>query len=155
MWYLWQSLYSQGSALEQNMVAMRDKETTEKRFFELRAELTATLNERDELKKLVLSGDEGAVAFLTKYEKLASEIGVELNTKQLSVDQTPETGFDELKVEFGLLGNERQVMRMIQLLELMPYDGRLVSLNLKRTTDPTIGQKNLDVAVTLKVSILE
>jgi len=153
--YVWFDLGSKGALLLQNMQVVKDRELLEREYVTLQGLIADTENDRVALKQYVLSGDDGAVSFLSTIEEIALDSNIDLTTQRLEVKVTPPAGFNELEVAFLLKGEQRSMMRMLQLFELLPYQGRVVSLTTTRKKDATTGSQLMEGSIVLRLSITE
>lgn len=155
MVYAWFDLKARGIALADNMQVARDKAELEQQYRSLNTVLESTQRERQQLKEYILESEDGAVTFLSIMDTVAEELGVELETKSLTVTKTDEEGFDLLEVSFNITGEERSSTKMLQLLETVPYHGYVAKLSTKRTTDSSTGQAITEADITMHLSIIE
>lgn len=153
--YVWFDLGNKGEQLLQNMQVVKDRELLEREYVTLQSLIEDTAGDRAELEQYVLSGDDGAVTFLSVIEEVARNSKVNLTTERLEVIETEEKGFNDLEVAFSLKGEQRAIMKMLQLFELLPYQGRVVSFTSARKRDAATGVQIMDGSAVLKLSIIE
>lgn len=134
-----------GEKLKSNVKVIADRFAQEKKYDELNELIVSTTQERENLTKYVLSEDD-AVTFLADIERVGAEQGVEFETNSLQVVEHPNAK-DYLEVKFSMTGSEVLVMRMLNILESLPYDSELAYLNLIRTDEET------KLSVTLNVTL--
>jgi len=153
--YLWFYLEDRGSKLQEDLQTVHDKERLEREYKKLQSQLSATETDRALLERHIIAGENGTVSFLSLVDEIAAELGIELNTKELNVEKTDESGFDKLIVKFSLEGSEPQVERLLKMFETLPYQGDLTALDLRRTYNSENGSWSMNGDLTLELSTKE
>lgn len=105
--------------------------------------------EKDKLKSIVLASEGETVNFLAMVDNLSSQTGVTINTTNLKIEKTKESGFDELSATFLLRGERDAVEDLLKVFELLPYRSHIVALSLSRRLDGT-AEASLSMAVSVK-----
>ena len=119
-----------GGKLEERVTVVANRYAEEKKFSELNQLIEDTANDRDELGLYILS-EKDTISFLAEVEKIGVEQGVVLETNSLNKIENKDK-VDELEVSFSVAGDESLVMRMLDILESLPYESRLTSMVLNR-----------------------
>ena len=153
--FIWFYSAAEGMSLKNSMQAVRDRETIAREYQQLQTVLNRTEDERGRLHQYILEGENGAINFLSMIDEIAVELGIVLKTERLDVQETKEAGFDILEAGFSISGEERAVMKMVQLLEFVPYHSHINSLTLTRSKEPTTNQEKTHGSVVIHVSIVE
>jgi len=151
--YAFTSVNQNGKKLITDLKSLEDHHYLKSEYSKLKTELDETATDREKLNSLVLDGEYGAVSFLSLVDSLAKDLGLNLTTKQLSEEVTKEPGFDELFVEFGISGDARSTIKLIQLFELLPYNSKVVHLNIARKTEVQSNAKTIDASIGVRISI--
>lgn len=153
--YSFTSINQHGKKLITDLKSLKDHYYLKSEYSKLKIELDETAAERERLNSLVLEGEDGAVSFLSLVDSLAKDLNLTLATRQLTEEVTKEPGFDDLFVEFGISGDARATMKLIQLFELLPYHSRVVHLNVTRKVNPETQVETMEATIGVKVSIKE
>lgn len=153
--YTFVSVGHSGQKLTSDLRSLKDYYYLKSEYSKLKTELAETVADREQLNSLILEGDDGAVRLLSTVDELAKDLGLTLTTKQLTKEVTKEPAFDDLFVEFGISGEARSVVKMVQMFELLPYHSQVVQLNLTRKSDTLNQNQIVDATIGLRVSIKE
>lgn len=86
--------------------------------------------ERAQLESYVLR-DEAVIDFLSLIETIGREQGTVLTTQSLDVTAR-EGQFEELRIEIGISGTYENIVRALRILETLPYQTHLSSLDFSR-----------------------
>ncbi len=135
-----------GRSLTERVDTIADTRAKERAYKELTLQVAQTKEQRDALNSFVLTED-GTGAFLTEIEHLGTIQGVELTTNSLKV-VTLKDSPDTLQVQFGIVGEEQAVKKMVTILESLPYHSVVSSLSLTKESGEKM-RSVVDLAVTL------
>ena len=138
-----------------DLKALKDHYFLKAEYDKLRSELDASASDRERLQGLVLDGEDGAGELLSMVDQLARDLDLKLTTKELTEEVTKTAGFDDLYIEFGISGDARSVLRLIQLFELLPYHSKVVSLSASRKSNPETNTALMDASIGIRISIRE
>lgn len=153
--YIFVTVDSSGQKLTSDLRSLKDHYYLKSEYAKLKTELDESASDREKLNSLILEGDDGAVRLLSSVDELAKDLGLSLTTKQLTKEVTKEPAFDDLFVEFGVSGDSRSVIKLVQLFELLPYHSQVVQLNFARKNDSLTENQVVDAVIGLRVSIKE
>ena len=153
--YVFTAIDQKGDKLMVDLKALKDHYFLKTEYDKLRAELDDSASDRERLQGLVLDGEDGAVELLSLVDQLAKDLDLKLTTKELSEEVTKTAGFDDLYIEFGISGDTRSVLNMVQLFELLPYHSKVVSLSAARKFVPETNTTVMDASIGLRISIRE
>ena len=146
-WFIFQIVHT-GQLLTQRVEAIAGMNASLKTNAELEQLMGETAQEREVLAGLILTEEDTSV-FLTRIEQIASEVGVELATRSLTVIEREEETYDLLSLSLQIEGSHDRVLTMLEVLEVLPYHS--VVDGLRFTHDPSMTtQAEVDVKVTLK-----
>ncbi len=148
-------LNQQTVEVSERMQTIADEQAVLKEQAQLASIITKTETDRAALSTYVLQGDDGTVTLLSKVDDVADQLGVELTTNALSVEDVKDSQFDVLLLTFGLNGVERDVKKMITLLENIPYANEITQMEMRRVVDRTTGLPQMQGTISLRVSIVE
>lgn len=152
--YMVYSIGQDGLALKDNLQALSDRSALEQEYNALQEVLAETAAEREQLSQFVLEGEEGAVDFLSTIDQIANDLSITLNTQLLAVEEVEDEVLDDLKVVFEIEGNERAVMRFIQLVELLPYKSRIDDLSFVRKPETASEPASVKGNISIKLGIV-
>lgn len=134
-------IHKNGLQLKEDMSAIALKENLKKERLALRTIHNDTEADRAQLESYVLDGQDGVVALLSLLDSIAAEQGVVLDTKRLDYHEPTEDAlFGEMKIQMSITGPEQSAMRMLQMIENIPYHRTLQTLSSVRGTDPNQGR---------------
>ncbi len=146
-WFVYQIVYA-GDQLTQRIEAIALMNANLKTNAELEVLIEETVEERETLANLILT-EEGTSVFLTDIEGVAQQIGVELSTRSRDVVEREEESYNALSLQLQIEGTNQQVVRMLEILEVLPYHSSVQSLRLTQEPGkPT--QAEVGLMVTLK-----
>ncbi|MEL6804516.1 MAG: hypothetical protein AAFO91_12140, partial [Bacteroidota bacterium] len=149
----WTLVNTLGTQLKADMQAVRDQDALAREQFKLQAVLAETEIKRAQLNNHIIEGDDGAVELLSLVDQIATDLDINLETKRLEVVENETSDFDTLEVAFSISGQERSVMKMLQLLELLPYRSEVANLSAARTLVIETGRLETKSEVLLHASI--
>lgn len=150
--WIWFMVDKQGDELQTQVQTVVDREVFAKQFDQLIKTVEATERERENLEQFILQNDTDTIALLSELDKIASEHGVELSTRELTVETTKEE-FDRLILKYDLVGREESVIKIIKMLETLPYHGEISGLTLNRNLIEETNETELVAGVSLLLSI--
>ncbi len=153
--YTFTAIDQHGKKLIIDLKSLKDHYYLKSEYAKLKTEVDESAADRERLSSLVLEGEDGAVNFLSLVDTLAKDLNLNLTTKQLTEEVTKETGFDDLFVEFGITGDARSAIKLIQLFELLPYHSQVIHLNVARKVDPLTNLEIVDASIGVRISIKE
>ena len=143
---------NQSEVLTERQQAVADEQALVSERAQIRSVLEDTTEERAELARYILDGDDDTAAFLSDIDDIAERLVIELSTKQLEVSEE-EGDFDVLTVSFDVSGTESAVRTLLQMFETLPYVSEVTVVSLQRSFDPLIGIRSLRGSVTIELSI--
>ncbi|GEM_PF-822232 len=150
--FAWDYIHTEGEKLEAEITAVANFLAREETYEDVTSLVTDTSDERQELLAYVLT-EEKTIDFLAEVEQIAIDQGIALTTDTLQV--TPGTGlFDTLTVSFSVEGPEVYVIRMLQILETLPYYSSVVRVVLN-TESELNGVPIVAGTITLEVNLLQ
>ncbi len=139
----------QGKELVMQIETLDTQRAQEESFFKLQKIAEDTKDERELLQSHFLLKDSEEVDFLNNVESIAPRAGVALQTSNLSsvVDATDSSEW--IQVDFTFTGSRQRVKDFVQILEVLPYVSRLVSVDLT-----AVSQTEWRARVTMRVRVL-
>lgn len=152
--YMIYSINQDGLELQANLQALNDRSILEKEYYALQEVLLETADDRELLSHFVLEGEDGAVDFLSVIDQIAKDLSITLDTQLLAVEEVEGEALDDLKVVFEIEGEEREVMKLIQLVELLPYKSQIEDLSLVRKPATVSEPASVKGNVSIKVGIV-
>lgn len=133
LWWMSTQVSSVGKTLKSEVKVVADRLAQEQKYAELVDLVNETETVRNELETYILTEEE-TIDFLAQIEQIGIDQGVDLET--LSLNVVEKSGmFDELVVNFSVSGNELLVLKMIDVLESLPYHSQIESLDIERRTE--------------------
>ena len=144
--YICITLESEGKKLVERLQAVRDHEILARQHAEFNRQLENTKEERTALENYVLAGESGTVDLLSSFDEISSNLGVELDTKELAVAEQSDD-FHELSVTLSVEGGEAEVMQFLKLLETLPYHSQVSNFAAERQA----GQLELNLAIVVSI----
>lgn len=115
--------------------------------------LAESADDRMYLQALILADQDDAVPFLSAVDRLADGLALELRAEKLEVREMKDEPFNVFAITFLLKGGEPAVIRMLTLLETLPYHSRIESAEFKRSRDELTGRIDAQSTVTLLLTI--
>lgn len=147
-WYQNQS----GNSLKAQLLSVRDKESIEVAYNDLLSEQEDLASEKELLNQMVLAGEPDTIKLLSTFDNWARNNGIVINTSDLKLEPVGD-GYSKLFITLTLRGNEGAVLRMVRLLELLPYRSKITRLNFTRQSgqgDTATTQATLTLEVGVK-----
>lgn len=141
LWFVSSEVTRIGRELTAAVQRIADQRAQEQQLSELITLIDATKVDRNELGQYLLS-EADTITFLADIERIGVQQGVVLTTNSLAV--TDKQGASILNVAFTMVGQEELVLRMLDILENLPYESSLITLNLNYAE-----LTELDVSLTL------
>jgi len=123
-----------GAELEDRVQVIANQLVLEQVFNDLADLVETTEDTRTELDSYLLS-EADTIEFLAEIERVGVEQGVSLDTSALTV--VGEGDDAELSIRFEITGSEPLVLRMIRILETLPYQSQLNTLRLTVAEETT------------------
>ena len=146
-WFVYQIIYA-GDQLTQRVEAIAVMNANLKTNAELEVLIEETKEERMTLADLILT-EQGTSVFLTEIEGVAQQIGVELSTRSLDVIEREEETYNVLSLQLQIEGAHQQVLRMLEILEVLPYHSSMQTLRIIQEEGKQT-QAEVGLMVTLK-----
>lgn len=141
-------IQSTGASLTEMMRIFASEESQQQAHHELAEELERTASVRERVREYVLHGDADTVRFLSEVDELAVDVGVTLETDELAV-QPGSDSFKELAITLTIEGTEGAVVRMLSLLETLPYHSYIQRVDFSRDAERTgYARSIVELAVT-------
>ena len=109
---------------QENLSQLANVEALRELSLQTQRLLQNTEEERSILQSLVLEEDD-IVDFLAEIETEARKLGVDLRTEQLDKTSGDQKTFADLNIVFEFKGSSTGVLRLLNMIELMPYAHRL------------------------------
>lgn len=139
--YVGYLIQKNGTQLKDDMSAIALKEKLKKERVSIEKAFSENETDRLQLESYVLRGQEGVVELLGLLDSIATEQGVQLETKRLDYQQPREGSvLATMQIEMEISGIEPAATRMLEIVETVPYHRTLKSLSSTRTVDPVQGK---------------
>lgn len=134
--WTWYEVNRVGAELIERVAVISNQQTTQATNKELSEILEETMTERITLETYVLQDEDDTIKLLARLESLAILGGVSLTTNSLSLEESGGT-FNDLLLSINIEGSEESVKHFIEILETLPYHGRVekVLLSVSETED--------------------
>lgn len=146
----WQINKLGGELVKNTKLIKRQQELAEEHG-RLSTLLAETTEERAALSQLVLSrADNEVVTFLSYLDSLAEQMGVEMQTDTLTIEEDDDSDFDTLELQVLLDGSEDRVFYMLKLLENLPYHSSLSDITFARPETDNSAKATLTLSVTVR-----
>lgn len=129
------ALHVNGAALRATTQVFADRAAHEQTYSALSDALGETESARARVRSYVLHGEADTVTFLSEIDSLAGDVGVALNTTKLEVVPIEQSEYHALRITFEIEGGEEPVVRLISLLEALPYQSHVAQATLTRMPD--------------------
>jgi Tfp pilus assembly protein PilO len=129
----WYVIETKRTALNDALTLTAEAHTKEQELHNLERTLEQTNTHRVHLEQLILT-DEEVIDLLSLIETLGREQGTVLTTSALTVHEI-DSIFEELSVTVSIEGSYVSVMRIMTLLEALPYQSSITRVSLERVTD--------------------
>lgn len=132
-----------GAELTRQVQLMANQYAQEQMLAELTQLVEDTATDRGQLEQYLLS-ETDTITFLADIERIGVQQGVELKTNSLAVSE--EDGTSILTAAFSITGPQSLVLRMLTILENLPYESKLTKLDL---THGPLSELNVTLTLTL------
>lgn len=152
--WLWFTIGSSGEELKKRLETLENKQEFESQLVQLNDIVNESVAEREQLESFILSDENDTIALLSELDAIAQDQGVTLATQELSV-QEEKGRFNTLAMRLNISGEEASVMRLIKMLETLPYHGEMASLSYRRSENTSTGQTSVTANVALRLTMNE
>lgn len=105
---------------------------------------------REQLSRTVIHGEDGIVDFLAQVDATAAAAGVELETSELRAEKEEDKLFGRLTVTLNVEGSPASVERFMRMIELFPYAHKILSYRISENLTP----EGLVATGVIKLSII-
>lgn len=124
-----------GALLKEQLSTLNEQNKQEASLLRLQRLAEDTREEREKLGSHFLLRESDSIIFLSEIESLAPNIGLSLETKELKqVVEKDKTTW--IEVTFGATGARTDVENFIQILEIIPYVSRVMTVKMEaRSTE--------------------
>jgi len=150
--WLWFTVESSGAELKTRLQTVANQQEFENQLTQLTGEVKGSAIEREQLKSFILSDEKDTIALLSELDRIAQNQGVQLATQELQVKEK-KGRFNTLSMRLKISGTEANVLRLIRMLEVLPYHGEMSSLSFDRRHDDTTGVSVAEAIITLELTI--
>ena len=140
---------AQGKKLTQQIETLESQRSQEESYFRLQKTTAETKAERAQLESYFLLNESDSIDFLNTVESLAPQAGVVLRTSNLTLVTDEADDSQWVEVNFSFSGSRARVRDFIRVLEAVPYQSRLMSVDLSAA-----GQSQWNTNVTMRVAVL-
>ena len=126
------NVLSNSQTLEEQIAAVAEQNQQEESLLRLQKIAQSSEGERSELASFFLLSEADSITFLREIESMAPGIGVNLETdtlEQIEVDNK-----DWIQFTFTAKGSRQDVQNFVQILEIIPYVSRIMSVRLEGDT---------------------
>ena len=121
----------QGNIFNINERLMAEQNNKEQEYHNLFQITESTKNDRDTLSTFFIT-EKDTISFISDIENLADDMGITLETSQLSIKPKTKKSESQLYVGFNFSGPETAVRQMVLLFENIPYHKLIPELVLTR-----------------------
>lgn len=142
----------QGKALGERLQLIADDQVFEQQYVTLATTIRDTEEERQLLQQFILEDERDTIDLLSMLDTVAKKQGVELTTRNLQ-EQDASGPFNKLLISYEIQGHEEAVIRMVEMLEVLPYHGHTTSFSLQRKIDGETGLPAASANISLELSI--
>ncbi|OGG70288.1 hypothetical protein A3I99_02685 [Candidatus Kaiserbacteria bacterium RIFCSPLOWO2_02_FULL_45_11b] len=146
--YFLYNINVRGVLLEEQLSILAENDTKESAYLKLRRLAQDTEDERALLAKSFFSNEGDSIVFLGEMERLATALGLSLETDSLDKVVNEETKEESIKISFVFEGKKNSVFMFSKLLEVIPYHSTVESLQLRE-----VGAGNWEGHLTILISI--
>ena len=144
--YLGLVLETEGEKLVGRLQAVRDHELLARRHAEFKRQLEDTKESREILNSYVLQGESGTIDLLSTFDEISSDLGIEVDTRELAVDEVSDD-FHDLLITLTIEGREASVIQFLKLLESLPYRSQVSEFSASRQD----GQLGVDLVIVVSI----
>lgn len=110
----------QGDVLDANRLLIAEQNSKELTYRNLIQVTESTQEDRAALEQFFIT-EKDTISFISNIEQLASEMGIALETSQLSVNPKTDKSAAQLYAGFKFSGQENAVKQLVLLFENIPY----------------------------------
>lgn len=128
--FFFMEISDKNSLLEEQIAALAEQSEQEESLLRLQRISQISQSDRGELASYFLLRESDSIAFLSEIEKLAPSVGVSLETR--SLEQVSTAGKDWIQFDFLVNGNRQDVQNFVQILEIIPYVSRVISVSVEK-----------------------
>jgi len=114
--------------LEEQIATVAEQNEQEESLLRLQRLAQISEPDREELASFFLLRESDSISFLSEIERLAPSVGLSLDTRSLK--QVSSGGKDWIEVDFSVEGSREDVQNFVQLLEIIPYVSKVVSVSM-------------------------
>ncbi len=133
--------------LEEQTRVLTENNAKEYSYIKLKKLVTETAEDRQQLTKMFFANEGESIAFLGEAEAIAKNLNLKLKTEALDKIDLKEKG-QAVKMVFSYEGGEASVLRFSKLMELVPYQSSIESLELRKIGGDTWrGRLSIVVAI--------
>lgn len=148
--YLLVQIRGQGMQLEANIAAITESARRVESLARIARMISETEQQRAAIDTVFFDEESDSLAFLTKIETLAPELG--LTFKNLSIGRVPQDpavplGNGEVVFKVEYVGTKSEVMEFTRLLESLPYHSRLENLTISNDSEGWKGEAEVRVTI--------
>ena len=124
----------QGNIFNTNERVIAEQNNKEQEYHNLIQITESTKNDRDTLAGFFIT-EKDTISFISNIENLANDMGITLETSQLSIKPKTKKTEPQLYVGFNFSGSETAVRQLVLLFENIPYHKSIPELVLTRNAD--------------------
>jgi len=141
----------EGAELKTQSEIVLKNNVMQQKYADVFKSLALTEEERALLKGHILT-ESDTVKFLSEVESIARRNEVNLTTNSLTVSDKKEGSFEILVIKFSVDGGEKNIHKVLQVLETLPYYSQVTELQLARRENAQL-DTSLSGALTLTLSL--
>lgn len=146
--YFLYNINVRGVLLEEQLAILAENDTKESAYLKLRRLAQDTEEERALLGSGFFASEGDSIVFLGEIEKMATALGLSLETESLDKIINEETKEEYIQMSFIFGGQKNTVFMFSKLLEVVPYHSTVESLQLRE-----VGAGNWEGHLTILISI--
>ena len=146
--YFLYNINVRGMLLEEQLTILAENDTKESAYLKLRRLAQDTEDERALLASGFFTSEGDSIVFLGEIEKMATALGLSLETDSLDKIVNEETKEEYIQMSFIFGGQKNAVFKFSKLLEVVPYHSTVESLQLRE-----VGAGNWEGHLTILISI--
>lgn len=148
LFWMWVTIDGYGNDLLAEMQLVANEQENVERNKELVAMVEDTHESRAVLGSFILHDEEDTIELLSLFDELAIAQQVSLTTRELTV-RKQDGAFNQLDLDLSIAGVEEHVVRVIRMLETLPYQSSISSLTFSRKDDGTVSA-GISLSVTIR-----
>lgn len=119
--------------LEEQTRVLTENNAKEYSYIKLKKLVTETAEDRQQLASMFFANEGESIAFLGEAEAIAKNLNLKLKTEALDKVDLKEKG-QAVKIVFSYEGSEESVLKFSKLMELVPYQSSIETLELRKTS---------------------